>query len=117
MAGSYDPDAMKRLAQLLAIRPGEGPLIALVATVFATVEAARGFGEIGADTLFLSRFGAGSLPYLYVVLGLVSLAVALGYGTAIGRLRLGRLSVALLAGFAVGLLVLRLAVVTGAPLV
>src|SRR2546429_4874 len=35
MAGSYDPDAMKRLARLLAIRPGEGPLIALVATVVA----------------------------------------------------------------------------------
>src|SRR5205823_4313594 len=83
MAGSYDPDAMKRLAQLLAIRPGEGPLIALVATVFATVEAARGFGEIGADTLFLSRFGAGALPYLYVLLGFVSLAVPRGTSAAI----------------------------------
>ncbi|TME83943.1 MAG: cyclic nucleotide-binding domain-containing protein, partial [Chloroflexi bacterium] len=117
MAGSYDPDAMKRLAQLLAIRPGEGPLIALVATVFATAEAARGFGEIGADTLFLSRFGAGALPYLYVLLGFVSLAVALGYGAAIGRLRLGALFVGLLGGFVVVLVILRLALMTGAPLV
>jgi HEAT repeat protein len=108
---------MRPLAQLLAVRPGEGALVALVATIFATVEAARGFGEIGADTLFLSRFGASALPYLYVVLGFVSLAVALAYGTAIGRLRLGQLSVTVLFGFAAGLVVLRVAVLTGAPLV
>jgi HEAT repeat protein/ATP/ADP translocase len=108
---------MKRLAHILGIRPGEGGRIALLAGVFATVEAGRGFGEIGADTLFLSRLGAEFLPYLYVVLGLVSLVVALAYGTAVGRLRLGRLFVILLLGFALGLAGLRLAVLSGASLV
>ena len=46
----------------IGIRPGESRIIALVAGLFACLEAGRGFGEIGVDTLVVSRFGAGSLP-------------------------------------------------------
>ena len=108
---------MSRARRVLAVRVGEGPLVALLAGLFATVEMGRGLGEVAADTLFISRFGSEFLPYLYVGLGLVSLVVALGYGAAIGRLRRGPFLVALLATFAVILVVMRLAIATGAPAV
>ena len=64
---------MTRGMRLIGIRPGEGRTMALVAASFAALEAGRGFGEIGVDTLVLSRFGAGVLPYLFVALGATSL--------------------------------------------
>jgi len=70
---------MNQLVRLLAIRPGEGRLIVLVAALFATVEAGRGFGEIGADTLFLRRIGADFLPHVYIALGMISLVVAVAF--------------------------------------
>ena len=86
--------------RLLAVRPGEGRLVLLLAVLFATVESARGLGEIAADTLFLSRFGVQYLPWMYIVLGLVSLVVAAAYGAGIGRARRGPFLAAVLAGFA-----------------
>jgi HEAT repeat protein/ATP/ADP translocase len=108
---------MNQLIRLLAIRPGEGRRIALVAALFATVEAGRGFGEIGADTLFLRRIGADFLPYVFIALGFISLLVAVVYGAAIGRLKRGPFFVSLLAGLAAILVALRLAMLTGAALV
>ena len=64
------------------IRAGEGRILALVASLFAALEAGRGFGEVGLDTLVVSRFGTGTLPYLYIGLGATSLVAALGYGAA-----------------------------------
>ncbi len=90
-----------RLARSLAIRPGEGKLAGSVAAVFAVLEAARGFGEVGVDTLILGRFGPdglpGVLPFLFMALGGVGLVTALAYGAALGRVRRDRLFVAILA--------------------
>jgi HEAT repeat protein/ATP/ADP translocase len=108
---------VKSLGGLLGIRSGEGRLVALLAALFATVETGRGFGDVAADTLFLSRYGANYLPYLYVVVGLVSLVVALGYGAAIGRLRRRPFLVGLLATFAAILAAERVAVMSGASIV
>ena len=105
---------MNRIWRSLAIRPGEGRGIALVAALFAIVEAGRGFGEVGSDTMLLSRVGPGPLPLLYVGLGLASLVVALGFGAAVGRLRMGPLFVGILLGFA-GLLILLGVLARGAP--
>jgi HEAT repeat protein len=76
---------VSRIARAVAIRPGEGRLVALAAGAFAAVEAGRGLGEVGVDTLVLSRFGADILPVLYVGLGLVGLVVSLAYGAALSR--------------------------------
>jgi HEAT repeat protein/ATP/ADP translocase len=92
---------VNRLVRALAIRPGEAGGLALVACLFALIEAGRGFGEVGADTILLSRIGPGALPYLYVVLGLASLVVALAFGAAVGRLRMGPFFTVLLGLFAV----------------
>ncbi len=104
---------MTAVRRWLGVREGEGRLIGLVAAVFASVEAGRGFGEIGVDTLVIIRFGATSLPYLFILLGLASLVVALGYGAALGRLRRGPLLVGLLLGTAATLVLQRLALGIG----
>lgn len=82
----------------------------LVAAAFATLEAGRGIGEVGANTLVLGRIGAGALPYLFLPLGIISLLAALGYGAALGRMRRGRLFSAILIGVAIALLAERAAI-------
>ena len=67
--------------RLLALRPGEGRIVALLAGLFATIEAGRGLGEVAADTLVISRFGAESLPYRFIAHGMASMVVALAYGS------------------------------------
>jgi HEAT repeat protein/ATP/ADP translocase len=95
---------------LLAVRPGEGRLVGLLAGLFASVEAARGLGEVSATTLFLSRVGSEFLPWLYVALGAVSMVAALGYGLGIGRLPRRPFVMALFGSFAALLVLLRVAV-------
>ena len=41
------------------------------AALFAAMEAGGGFGEVGVDTLAVSRYGAGIFPYLFIGLGTV----------------------------------------------
>ncbi len=108
---------MNRLRALLSIRAGEGRLVALVALLFATVEAARGLGDIAGNALFVDRYGADALPPMYVVLGLVSLVVALAYGAAVGTLPQRRFLPGLLAGFAGVVLVERVAMLSGLAVV
>ena len=111
------PSLDHRLARGLGIRPGEGRLAAHVALVFAVIEAGRGFGEVGVDTLVLGRFGRellpDVLPYLFMGLGGTSLVVALAYGAAVGRLPRGPLFVGILAGMAGLIVILRLALADG----
>lgn len=83
-ATRHGPSA--RLARAAGIRPGEGRILGLIAALFTTLEAGRGLGEVGVDTLIVSRFGAGTLPYLFIGLGALSLVAAIAYGAALGRL-------------------------------
>jgi HEAT repeat protein/ATP/ADP translocase len=105
-----------RAPSALAVRPGEGRIVALLCGLFASIEAARGVGEVAYVTLFLTRVGPSFLPYLYIALGAVSLVVALGYGVGLGRLPRRPFLVGLLIAFAATLVVLRLVLVSGAPL-
>ena len=99
----------------IGIRPGEGRTVGLVATLFACLEGGRGFGEIGVDTLVVSRFGAQSLPYLFIGLGVTGLAVSLAYGAALGRIPRIRLLTGVMLGMALILLVERGLIATGQP--
>ncbi len=76
---------MASLTRAAGVRAGEGRILALVALLFGALEAGRGFGEVGIDTLVVSRFGTGTLPYLYIGLGATSLVATLAYGAALGR--------------------------------
>jgi HEAT repeat protein len=104
-----------RLARLLNVRPGEGSLAIRVALLFAILEAARGFGEIGVDTLVIGRLGTQSFPYLFIALGVASLVAALAYGAALGRLPRVPLFVGLFAAIASLIVGQRLWLASGAP--
>lgn len=94
---------MTRLATAVGVRPGEGRLAGLLATLFAGLEMGRGLGEVGANALLLARLGADVLPWLYIVLGSTLLVLALAYGAALGRIRGERLLPGLLVAIAVAL--------------
>jgi HEAT repeat protein len=73
------------VARAAGVRAGEGRILALAALLFAALEAGRGFGEVGVDTLVVSRLGTAVLPYLFIGLGATSLVAALAYGAVLGR--------------------------------
>ena len=102
---------------LLAVRSGEGRLVGLLAALFATVEAGRGIADVAVTTLFVNRVGAEFLPYLFTTLGFLSLALAIGYGAAIGSLRRRPFLVGVLVGCAAILVVLRVAILADSPIV
>jgi HEAT repeat protein len=104
---------MTRWGRTIGVRPGEGRTVVLVAALFAALEFGRGFGEIGVDTLVVKRFGAGSLPYLFIGLGTVSLVASLAYGAALGRLPRIRLFSGILIGASLALVLERLLIETG----
>jgi ATP/ADP translocase/HEAT repeat protein len=101
-----------RITTAAGVRPAERPVMALVAAAFAALEAGRGIGEVGANTLVVGRLGAEALPYLYLPLGVISLLASLAYGAALGRVRRGRLFAAILSGVAVALIAERVAIAT-----
>ena len=104
---------MSRLMRAAGVRPGEERILALVAMLFGALEAGRGFGEVGLDTLVVSRFGTGTLPYLYIGLGATSLVAALAYGAALGRVSRTPLLAGILLGSAALLAAGRLIVAGG----
>jgi len=109
---------LSRLARAIGVRPGEGRLVGGVAALFALLEGARGFGEVGAEAQVLAHFGPSALPttlpYLFIALGAVSLAVALGYAVGLARLPRVPLFVGILAVVAALLIVQRIALAGGA---
>ena len=95
------------LRRAIGVRPDEGGRVAGVAALFALLEAGRGLGEFGVETLLQGRFGPTGLPtvlpFLYIGLGVLGLAVALAYSAALGRVARGPLFIGLL-GLAAGLI-------------
>lgn len=106
-----------RFERLVAIRPGEGQLVARVALLFAVLEAARGFGEVGADAQLVARYGTeglpGALPFLFIALGISGLVVSLAYAVGLARFARPRLFVAILVVAAALLVLERLALAAG----
>ena len=100
-------------AKAIGVRAGEGRILALVALLFAALEAGRGLGEVGVDTLVVSRFGTPTLPYLFIALGITSLVAALAYGAALGRLPRTPLLVGVLIGASTLLICGRLVMASG----
>jgi HEAT repeat protein/ATP/ADP translocase len=96
------------------VREDETAKIRLIALVFAALEAGRGLGEVGVNTLVLSRLSADALPWLYIPLGTISLIVAVAYGAALGRVAKARLFGITLVGVG-GLLLLEFVLVAAIP--
>ena len=90
-----------RITTLFKIRPEELRLVALVAALFLCLQAGGGMGDNAASALFLLRFGANFLPYMYIALGGLNFVLAIAYATGLGRFKKDRFYLSLLAGFAI----------------
>src|SRR5712692_5345690 len=82
---------MNRLGEVLRVRPGEGPIVALLVGVMAVTSAGGSIGGNGIEALFYSRFGVQFLPYMYVALGIITLATSLAITALLGRFSGARL--------------------------
>jgi len=104
-----------RLATLLQIRPGEGRMAAMMAALFALLEAGKGFGANAADALFFLRFGVENLPFMFMLLGAASFLVALMYAASLGRFNKLRFFTALFIALPSVLIVERIAIPLDLP--
>lgn len=77
---------MRRLYTFLKIQPAEISVVGLIAVLFAAVEAGKGFGANSADALFFTRFGVGSLPFMYLGLGVATFLATTGYTIGYSRI-------------------------------
>ena len=103
-----------RLRRAANVRDDEVASIRLIALAFALLESGRGLGEVGVNTLVLSRLPDDALPWLYIPLGAISLVIAVAYGAALGRIAKARLFAATLLAIG-GLLVIEWLVLAAIP--
>ena len=80
-----------RVASFLQIRSGEGALVALMMALMFVPSAGSAIGVASAESLFLSRVGANSLPVQYIALGMVTIVTTLGITALLGRIAPARL--------------------------
>ncbi|HTY62031.1 MAG TPA: Npt1/Npt2 family nucleotide transporter, partial [Acidobacteriota bacterium] len=100
---------VRRITSALKIHPEEIRLVALIAALFLCLQAGGGMGDNAASALFLLRYGANYLPYMYIALGGLNFILALAYATGLGRFKKDHFFVWLLGGFAALILVERVA--------
>ena len=77
--------AIRRVLDLLKIRPDEARMAALVALFFGLIDIHRAVADSAADALFFRRFGVEYLPYMYMAMGGIAFAVSIGYGAVVAR--------------------------------
>ncbi len=77
---------MRQLADLFKVHADEGRLVVLLVGVMLFTSAGSAIGSTGIEALFFSRFGVEYLPYLYMALGVVSLACSMLITAMLGRL-------------------------------
>jgi len=86
---------MKRLTEVLKIHPGEERMAGLLIGLMLFTSAGFTLGNTGVETLFFARYGVEFLPYMYMVLGLLSFFITMGITALLGRIRHERLYVVL----------------------
>src|SRR5512142_815455 len=100
---------MQKLAALFKVRPEEGRLVLLVGMLCLCIQAGQGMGDNAASALFFLRFGVDFLPYMYLLLGTITVILTTAYAAGLGRFRRGRFFQALLLGTITVLLIERAA--------
>lgn len=76
-----------RIRTTLNIHTGESRMVLLVIGVMLLTSAGFTLGSTGVEALFFARFGVEYLPYMYMVLGALSLLTSLGITALLGRVR------------------------------
>ncbi|HZD55680.1 MAG TPA: HEAT repeat domain-containing protein [Anaerolineales bacterium] len=82
-----------RLASFFRIRSNESRMVALVTGMMFFASAGGAIGSPGIEALFYARFGVQFLPYMYIALGIATLAASLLISTVLGRVSARRLYV------------------------
>lgn len=77
-----------RLAALLGVRRGEGGTVGLLVAHFFVLGVATNLFETASQTLFLVRYGADTLPYIYVSWAIAVPLGGLAYGWLQSRARM-----------------------------
>lgn len=78
---------MRKVIDLLKIRPGEGQMTGLVIGLMILTSGGGSIGGTAIEALFYSRFGVNFLPYMYMVLGPTVLLTSLIITGVLGRVR------------------------------
>jgi HEAT repeat protein len=76
---------MGRLRAALQIRPGEGTTAFRLLSLMVIGWAGAGIGAAGVESLFFSRYGPDFLPYLYIALGPLTLAVTVAMSSQLSK--------------------------------
>jgi HEAT repeat protein len=82
---------MNKITSALKIQPGEERQIALLMALMLVTTAGSSTGGAGIDALFFSRFGVKNLPFMYILVGLVTFANLMIVSGLLGRLSRTRL--------------------------
>lgn len=90
-------------------------MVALVAVLFLFTQAGHGLGSNTADTLFFKRFGVDNLPYMFMLLGGVTLLSTLVYSSGLAHIGKRRFFGGLLLTLSIVLLLERAAVMLDVP--
>lgn len=88
---SQKPTRTPALLRAFDIRPGEGPVLALLCLHAFCMGMGFVFFETPANALYLTRFGARTLPLVYLLTALISVATGILYTRLERRLAPGRL--------------------------
>src|SRR5512135_904594 len=107
---------MRRLGSLLEVRPSEEGLALGVGFLFLCLQAGQGLGDNAASALFFLRFGVDFLPYMYVLLGVFTFILTVGYAAGLARLDHRRMFRTLMGGTVALLVLERLALLRPFPI-
>lgn len=99
-----------RLATFFRIHPGESRLVALLVALMLLPSTGGAIGSPGVEALFFARFGVEFLPYMYMVLGIITIIAALIITALLGRVAKKYLYLALPVALALFLLLARVLV-------
>ncbi len=78
---------LSRIRNILNIHTDESRMAGLVISVMLLTSAGFTLGSTGVEALFFARYGVEYLPYMYMVLGILSFLTSLGITALLGRIR------------------------------
>lgn len=99
---------MGSLSRLLKVRPGEERVALRMLAMMVVVWTGFALGGNAVESLLFVRFGPDALPYLFVVLGVLTFALMLGLNAILGRTRPRRLLLFTLLGMGAFVIGMRL---------
>jgi hypothetical protein len=106
---------LRTLQRITSVAPGEGGLVAALASLMLATAAGAAMGAAATEALLFANFDLTQLPLLYVALGITTFACTLLASGLLATANRGRVYVALPAALAVVVALERIVASTGLP--